>query len=94
MRSLFLNSASMKLRILALISMVIAGAVLGGCNTGNDRTAHQKSTFFGLYTYEPAIYAPTSDYSLNLRTDDACGMELPSGDKTSFAWGLVTVEDY
>ena len=74
--------------------MVIVGAMLGGCNTGNERTAHQKSTFFGLYTYEPGCFSPTSDTSINIRTEEACGMELPSGDKTSFAWGLVTVEDY
>ena len=94
MRGATINSASMKLRIIALISMVVAGAVLGGCNTGNDRTAHQKSTFFGLYTYEPGCFTPTSDTSITIRTEEACGMELPSGDKTSFAWGLVTVEDY
>ena len=94
MRGLSINSASMKLRILALISMVIAGAVLGGCNTGNDRTAHQKSTFFGLYTYEPGCFAPVSDYAIHARTEDMCGMELPSGDRTQFLWGLVSIEDY
>lgn len=84
----------MKLRNLLLISLAAAGFALSGCNVANDTTAHQKSTFWGLYTYEPGCYSPTSNYSINARTEDVAGMELPSGDRVSFLWGLVSVEDY
>ncbi len=85
----------MKLRkIVFLLSSITAALALSACNVGDETTAHQKSTFFGLYTYEPASYAPQSDASFNLRTEEACGMELPSGDRTQFFWGLISIEDY
>lgn len=83
----------MKLRIFTLILAAAAGFALNAC-TSNQNTAHQKETFFGLYTYEPACYAPTSSTALVGRTDSVMGMELPSGDRTQFLWGLVSVEDY
>ncbi len=85
----------MKLRKLAfLLSLAASAFALTACNVGDDTTAHQKSTFFGLYTYEPGCFAPQSGTSFNLRTDQACGMELPSGDRTQFCWGLLSIEDY
>ena len=83
----------MKFRIYSFISAIVAGIALSGC-TANQNTAHQKETFFGIYTYEPACYAPTCTYAMNGRTEDICGMELPSGDRTQFLWGLVSIEDY
>ncbi|MBE6411314.1 MAG: hypothetical protein E7036_02030 [Opitutales bacterium] len=83
----------MKLRKLVFLSLIaISAAVLSGCTA--DDVAHQKTTFFGLYTYEPACFAPSSPISMTVRTDEICGMELPSGDRTQFLWGLVSIEDY
>lgn len=85
----------MKLRNLIFAALAsVALSVLSGCNSANDETAHQKSTFLGIYTYEPACYASQDPASFSLRTDEACGMELPSGDRTQFLWGLISIEDY
>ena len=85
----------MKLRNSVFLALSLAGAtLLSGCNVADETTAHQKSTLFGLYTYEPACYTPSSPISMTVRTDDACGMELPSGDRTQFLWGLISIEDY
>jgi len=85
----------MKLRNLVFLSLISAGAaLLSGCNVGDETTAHQKTTVFGLYTYEPACFAPTSPVAMRVRTEDAVGMEIPSGDRTQFLWGLISIEDY
>ena len=84
----------MKLRNLLLISLAAAGFALSGCNVANDTTAHQKSTFWGLYTYEPGSYTPTCDISINARTEDITGMGLPSGGRVTILWGLVSVRAY
>lgn len=84
----------MKLRNLILLVLSISALVVSGCNVASEDTAHRKSTFLGFYTYEPGCFAPTSDVALSARTDDMCGMELPSGDRTQFLWGLISVEDY
>ena len=90
-----IKSTFMKLRKLVFLSLIaISTAVLSGCNVADETTAHQKTTLFGLYTYEPACFAPSSPCSMTVRTEDACGMELPSGDRTQFLWGLVSIEDY
>lgn len=83
----------MKLRIFTLALVALVGFAMNAC-TSNQNTAHQKETFFGLYTYEPACFAPTYEGSLVGRTDSITGMELPSGDRTQFLWGLVSIEDY
>ncbi len=82
----------MKFRNLLLI--VVAAVALAGCNTANDSIAHRKTTCFGLYTYQPECYAVTDPCSITLTTDEACGMELPSGDKTTFFWGALSIQDY
>jgi len=84
----------MKLRNSVLLTLIVASAALTGCNVADETTAHQKSTVFGLYTYEPACFTPSSPTAMTVRTEDACGMELPSGDRTQFLWGLVSIEDY
>jgi len=89
-----LNSILMKLRNIAFIATVVSAAlVLGGC-VANDTTAHRKTTAFGLYTYEPECYTPTPSTTFALTTDEATGMELPSGDRTQLFWGLISIEDY
>ncbi len=84
----------MKLRNLLFILIAAMGALLSGCNTGNEQTAQQKTTFMGIYTYEPGCFAPVSDTTMSVRTEDMSGMELPSGDRTQFLWGLISIEDY
>ncbi len=84
----------MKLRNLILLALSISALAVSGCNLANEDTAQRKTTFMGIYTYEPGCFAPVSDYAIHARTEDMCGMELPSGDRTQFLWGLVSIEDY
>lgn len=77
-----------------MCSLLASVFALAACNVGDETTAHQKSTFFGFYTYEPASFAPRSEAAFGLRTDQAGGMELASGDRTQFCWGLLSIEDY
>lgn len=84
----------MKFRNLLLLIVGAASLALSGCNVADDSTAHRKTTCFGLYTYEPGCYKPTNPDSITITTDEACGMELPSGDKTTFFWGALSVQDY
>lgn len=89
-----LESKYMKLRkLLLFVTTTISLALMSGC-VSNDEIAHQKTTVMGIYTYEPACYAYTKDTSFVLRTEEATGMELPSGDRTQLLWGLISLEDY
>ena len=85
----------MKLHKLALLFFAAASVALTGCNVADDTKKKKKTTFLGIYTYEPGCYSPSNaDTALTARTDDMIGMELPSGDRTQFLWGLISVEDY
>ncbi len=90
-----LHFTFMKPRNIAFIATIVACAsFLSGC-VADETTAQQKTTAFGLYTYEPACFTPnTSCTSMTISTDDATGMELPSGDRTQLFWGLISIEDY
>ncbi len=83
----------MKLRNIALIATIATvSALLGGC--ASDETAHKKTTVFGIFTSEPESFASRDVAAFPLRTEEAFGMELPSGDRLTFLWGLVSLEDY
>lgn len=84
----------MKPRNLILLALSALAITLSGCNVADDSTAQTKTTFMGIYTYEPGCYAPSSDTAMVVRTEDMSGMELPSGDRTQFLWGLISIEDY
>ena len=84
----------MKLHKFAILAAFAATSFfMGGCVSNTD-TAHQKTTAFGLWTYEPAVYAVNNGLGARIRTDDMTGMELPSGDRLQLFWGLVSFEDY
>jgi len=84
----------MKLRKLLLTLASVATLLLLNACTANTDTAHTKSTVFGIYTYEPGAFTRAGEATASIRTDEVGGMELPSGDKTQFFWGLITIQDY
>lgn len=84
----------MKLHKLALLASVAATSLFLGACTSDTNTAHQKTTAFGVFTYEPSCYAVDNTTSAVLTTEEVCGMELPSGDRLQLFWGLVSIEDY
>ncbi|MBR4598021.1 MAG: hypothetical protein IKO42_06485 [Opitutales bacterium] len=81
------------LKFTSLIAFAAAALSLTGC-TSNTTTAHQKSTAWGVYTFEPACFAVSDTTSAVITTDDAAGMEIPSGDRLQLFWGLVSIQDY
>ena len=88
------NSLPMKLRNIAFtLALAASSFLMGGC-VADDTTAHTKTTVFGVYTSEPESFKANDPASITLRTEDATGMELPSGDRTKLFWGLVSLQDY
>ncbi|MBR6388542.1 MAG: hypothetical protein IKS15_00245 [Opitutales bacterium] len=81
------------LKFASLIAFAAAAFSMTGC-TSNTNTAHQKSTAWGVYTFEPACYAVADEPSAVVTTDNVSGMELPSGDRLQLFWGLVSIQDY
>ncbi|MBO7521526.1 MAG: hypothetical protein J6T16_04730 [Opitutales bacterium] len=81
------------LKFASLIAFAAAALSLTGC-TSNTTTAHQKSSAWGVYTFEPACFSVTDTHSALIRTDDVAGMELPSGDRLQLFWGLISIQDY
>lgn len=83
----------MKLRNLFLLSIVLISGLMSACSS-NDQVAHNKTTVLGIVTFEPACYEVTKDTSDIIRSDEVYGMELPSGNRTQFLWGAISIEDY
>lgn len=81
------------LKFASLIAFAVASFSLTGC-TSNTTTAHQKSTAWGIYTFEPACFAATDTMGIRLTTDEVVGMEIPSGDRLQLFWGILSIEDY
>ena len=85
---------TMKPRKLTLLFSAIAASVLMGACSSNDEVADKGFNCLGLVSYTPASFEPSSEYSSVIRTKDIFGCELPSGDRTSFLWGAIVIEDY
>ncbi len=85
----------MKPRKLAILFLVAVSSVLmSACSSTTDGTANKGFNCFGIVKYEPASFAPAGEYSIVLRSKDAFGSSLPSGDRTSFLWESLVVQDY
>lgn len=84
----------MKAIKLAFISFAVAASgLMSACSSTND-VADQSFNVLGIVSHEPASFIPESEYSAVIRTKDVFGCELPSGDRTSFLWGAVVIQDY
>lgn len=84
----------MKLHKFALLASIALGSLFMGACSSDIATAHQKTTFFGLFTSEPESFAVTQPSSCVITTDEVVGQELPSGDRLQLLWGLISLEDY
>lgn len=81
-------------KFVLLVSVALGSLLTSACSSTEVATAHQKTTLFGLFTYQPASYAVTNPSSTVITTDEMFGMELPSGNRLQLAWGLISLEDY
>ena len=72
----------------------MASFMLGACSSNEDAVADDGFNFLGLVSYQPASFAPASQSASVIRTSDIVTTGLPSGDKLSFLWGAIVIEDY
>ena len=92
---IMLTSTIMKPHKLAILfSAVTASLLMSACSSTNDTASNNGFNCLGIVKYEPASFAPSSEYSAVIRTEDLFGMGLPSGDRTSFLWDAVVIQDY
>jgi len=88
---------------LALSSLLLcSGCVTDNISMPERHSKHEKyshvgqvgSNFLGIVAKEEASFAVPSKTSFNLHTDELMRVYNPSGNKTTFLWGLITVNDY
>ena len=85
----------MKPHKLAFIFSALAASFLLGACASNDGTGADKGfNCLGIVSYEPASFAPAEQSPAVIRTKDLFVTGLPSGDRTSFLWGAIVLEDY
>ena len=86
----------MRFKILALLSLVASALVFSGCahDEGQSQMGPKETNFFGIYTKEKACYLPTGPNTFAVNTDELHERRNFSGDRTTYLWGLFTVEDY
>jgi hypothetical protein len=85
-----------KVTLLSLISALIL--VFGtGCASSQGQTGHQQQSGFnalGVVSYQQRAFAPPPVTSLHLKARDVANRSVYSGDRISFLWGLITIDDY
>ncbi len=85
----------MKPRKLAFLFLaVFASALMSACSSTDDGRADKGFNCLGIVKYEPASFVPSNEYSIVVRTKDLFGSSLPSGDRTSFLWESIVLQDY
>ena len=84
----------MKPRKLAILFLATVASVLMSACSSSDTATGKGFNLLGIVSYEPGSYAPADEYSAVVRTQDIFGMDLPSGDRTSFLWDAVVIQDY
>lgn len=77
-----------------VISALAASFLLGACASNDGTVADRGFNCLGIVSYEPASFAPAEQSSSVVRTKDIFATGLPSGDRTSFLWGAIVLEDY
>lgn len=77
-----------------IFSAVMASLLLGACSSNEDTVADNGFNFLGIVSYQPASFAPAAQSASVVRTSDIVATGLPSGDRWSFLWGAIVLEDY
>lgn len=84
----------MRCKILALLSLAASALVFTGCDAGKASMAPEETNVLGLYKNVQESYGHTGPNSFVINSNELYTRKNFSGDKTTFLWGLVTVEDY
>lgn len=85
----------MKLRKLVFLSLaVVSSMLMSACSSTNEGVADKGFNCLGIVKYEPASFVPAGQYSAVIRTKDLFGSSLPSGNRTSFLWEAIVIQDY
>lgn len=81
-------------KLAILFSAITASLLVSACSSSSDTASNSGFNCLGIVKYEPASFAPSSEYSAVIRTEELFGVDLPSGDRTSFLWDAVVIQDY
>lgn len=81
-------------KLAILFSAVAASLLMSACSSTSDTASNKGFNCLGIVKYEPASFAPSNEYSAVIRTEDLFGMDLPSGNRTSFLWDTIVIQDY
>lgn len=86
----------MRCKYLTLLSLAALALVFTGCYHDGAQAQLEKdeTNVFGLYTNKQESYEHTGPNSFVIHSDDLYTRKNFSGDKTTYLWGLVTIEDY
>ncbi len=85
----------MSSKIIALVSLSVAALALSGCgDSGKTALGLDESNVLGIVKRSKASYEHTGPNTLALKTDELSARRDFSGNKTTYLWGLITVEDY
>jgi hypothetical protein len=87
---------NMRCKILALLGVAASALFLTGCprDAGQAQLAPEDTNVLGIYTNTPESYEASEPTTFLVKTDELYTRKNFSGDKRTYLWGLVTVEDY
>ncbi len=83
-------------KLLLSIVAIFTLLTLSACSStgSSDKVAGERTNILGIYTSESDSYAPVSPISGTVSYDELGSMELPTGRKVTWLWGLITYVDY
>ena len=84
----------MRSKILTLVSLSVLALAFSGCDKGRTAMGPNETNVLGIVKYDRASYEPVGPATFAIRTDELYTRRNFSGDKTTFLWGLVTIQDY
>ena len=84
----------MHCKLLTVFTIIISAFILTACDSGSASILPRETNVLGIVKHEPQSYYHTGPNTFALHIDELYTRKDFSGDRTTFFWGLVTIEDY
>jgi hypothetical protein len=84
----------MRIKILALLSLLTAALVFTGCDGGTAQMAPREANLLGIVKIDAESYKPTGPNTFAVSTDELYSRKNFDGTNVSLFWGLITLKDY
>jgi hypothetical protein len=84
----------MRIKILALLSLLTAALVFTGCDGGTAQMAPREANLLGIVEVDAESYKPTGPNTFAVSTDELYSRQNFDGTNVSLFWGLITLKDY